>query len=182
VRRSRTAFALGVVVLPLVLGGCSGDDPEPKFAPTEATSLTVSSSPSPSPSVTDSSSPKAAQAEFIDAYFGEFSDAIPTGQPAEFLAMSSGKCQSCQVLVDNLTAAYVDGGHVEGGHWAVSSARFVRSGRIGFIWNVNVATTREHWFDGNGQEIKVIRPSTQHLAVALLKHGNGWQVREMRLR
>ena len=42
--RSRTAFALGLVVPLLVVGGCSSDEPQPRIAPSESPSPTDSPS------------------------------------------------------------------------------------------------------------------------------------------
>jgi hypothetical protein len=181
VRRSRTAFALGVVVLPLVLGGCSGDDPEPKFAPPESTSPTESGSPS-APASSASANRRDEQAGLINDYFSAISDAISSGDPSRFLALATKDCANCRVIGDNLVQAYAGGGHIEGGHWAVVSSRFVRQAPLGSIWNVDIRSARERWLDRDGQPVKVVDPGVQHFGVALQVDRSVWRVREMKLR
>ncbi|MCW2791750.1 MAG: hypothetical protein JWO76_848 [Nocardioides sp.] len=176
-RRSRVAFALGVVVPLLVLGGCSDDDPEPRIAPTTSTSPSDTGSPSPTPT-----SAKEAQAVLIDRYFAEISAAISTGDPDTFLGLTSKRCVNCRIIADNLIGAYAHGGYIEGGSWNVTASEFVRKAPLGFVWNVDVRSAREKWFDRDGSPVKIVDPSTQHFGLALQPQADEWRIREMKLR
>lgn len=174
--RCRLAIAF-LLVATLVLGGCS-DDPRPKIArPSESSSPTVSES----PSAGGPASPRDEQAAFIESYFSEVSASISTGDPSRFLALSSEDCESCRVIARNLARAYENGGSIKGGKWTVSSVSYQRKSPVGRVWDVDVTTARERWYDGDGDQIKVVRPSKQHVAVALEARDDRWRVREMRL-
>jgi hypothetical protein len=177
VTRSLSAIAVGVVVPALVFGGCSGD-PKPKFAPSESSSPVASVSPSHTERALP---PRAEQAKFLREYFAEVSASISTGDASGFLALSSPRCESCAVIAKNLDQAYDDGGSIRGGSWTVSSPTYSGKSSLGPVWDIDVATAREHWFDGDGTEIKIVRPSTQHVSVALESDRGAWRVREMRL-
>lgn len=175
--RSRLAVALGLVLPVLALGGCSGE-PEPKFAAPESSPPVASASPSHKDRALP---PRAQQAQFLDDYFAEVSASISTGDAAGFLALSSRRCESCAVIAKNLDRTYDDGGSIRGGKWTVSSPEFSGKSPLGPVWDLDVATAREHWYDGDGTEIRIVRPSTQHVAVALEGSDGKWRVREMRL-
>ena len=175
--RSRLAFALALLAPTLVLGGCS-DDPVPKIAP-PSDSPAVSGDPSPSDSAPLSA--HAAQAAALRSYFASISDAISTGDPSAFLAASSGQCQNCRVLADNLKAAYAKGGHIEGGHWTVNSVKFQRKAPLGMVWNVRLHTSRERWYDSGDKLVKIVRPSSLEVGLALVSQGEDWRVRELRI-
>jgi hypothetical protein len=166
-----------VAGLVLVLAGCSEGDPEPRMAPTESVASTPSTSAptvSPSPSVPG-------EAAFIAQFFEEISSAISDGDPSGFLAMTSGRCENCEVIARNLAGAYEDGGHIEGGLWTVKSTSFERQTGVGSIWNAEVETARERWFDGDDEPIKIVRSDTVEVLIALEATDGGWRVREMRL-
>lgn len=175
---SLSAIAVGVVVPALVFGGCSGD-PEPQVAPSDPSSPMASASSSATPRAP---SRRAQQAEFIDRYFAVISTSISTGKPDPFLALSSSECHNCKVFAKNLTAAYADGGRIEGGSCRVVGTRHVRQAKLGAIWNVDVKFSRERWMDGNGNLTKIVRGGTQHFGIAVAATKERWVVRELRLR
>jgi hypothetical protein len=177
VNRAHAAIAVGLVVPTLVLGGCSGE-PEPKFAPSQSPPVASASS-SPTPRA---SSPRVQQAQFIDNYFGVISTSISTGKPEPFLALSSDDCRNCKVFADNLTAAYANGGRIEGGSCRVVGTRHVRQARLGAIWNVDVKFSRERWMDADGNLTKIVRGGIQHFGIAVAATKKKWVVRELRLR
>lgn len=125
---------------------------------------------------------RAQQAEFIDRYFAVISTSISTGKPDPFLALSSSECHNCKVFAKNLTAAYADGGRIEGGSCRVVGTRHVRQAKLGAIWNVDVKFSRERWMDGNGNLTKIVRGGTQHFGIAVAATKERWVVRELRLR
>jgi hypothetical protein len=155
VRRSRTAFALGVVVLPLVLGGCSGDDPEPKFAPPESTSPTASGSPSSTPTgPVEPTMPAAARRHtvagaqaFVKFYWEMVNYAQATGALEPLVKLSAGNCGACSGGVGFLRKIFTAGGSVRGGEVTVSNlkASKVRAGNH-VAWQVLVDVTNTRQF------------------------------------
>ena len=172
---SLSAIAVGVVVPLLVLDGCSGD-PEPKLAPSESSSPTGSSS----SSAADSN--PGATARFINDYFDAVGTSTATGDTREFVGMSSPKCRNCRTLAHNIEAPYENGGRVEGSNWEVADLRRTSASEFGSVWNVDVRTTRERWYDGDDHLIKIIRASTQRFAVIVAGEGPTRVLRDMRLR
>lgn len=178
-KRSRTAFALGLVAPLLVVSGCSGGDPQPKIAP----SVPVSSSSSGVPPASTSADPARSDVvSLLDEFFARVGESTTSGNPKLFLRLASSQCQNCQTLADNIRLAYGDGGHVEGGHWEVVSARQVSNTDEGAVWNVSVKTARERWFDGSGHLTKIVRASTTKFGVIVAEAGSSQVVREIRLR
>ena len=176
--RSRLAFALGLLAPALLLGGCS-DDPVPKVAPA---SESASASESPSPS--GSSDPgDEDQKALINSYFAAVGDSTTTGDTSAFLKMSSRDCQNCRTLANNIEGAYENGGHVEGGNWdVVEIASSSMSSDVGSVWNVDVQTSLERWYDGSGKLTKIVRASTQHFGVLISRQDGHPIVRDLRLR
>lgn len=174
VSRTRAVVTALSVIPVLLVAGCTDDDPKPKFEPTP-------SSEAPTSRLPEGDDSRSEQAAFVTAYFDTISDALSTGDPAPFLAMSASSCVNCQALADNVLTAYAKGGHVEGGSWAARTPKFEQSDSIGDIWNVDVQTARERWIGPDGQLVKTVRPSVQHFGVALEPAGQGWKVSELRV-
>jgi hypothetical protein len=172
VSRTRAVVTALSVIPVLLVAGCTDDDPKPKLEPPPETQ---------SSRVPEGNDPRSEQAAFVTAYFGTISDALSTGDPAPFLAMSSSSCVNCQTLADNVLTAYADGGHVEGGSWTARTPTFEQSDSLGDVWNVDVQTSRERWIGSDGQLVKTVRPSLQHFGVALEPAGQGWKVSELRV-
>jgi hypothetical protein len=108
-----------VAGLVLVLAGCSGDDPEPKMAPTESVASTPSTSaPTVSPSV-DPLSPE----ETVRAWVKARNAALQDGDTAAVRALSSSTCESCFGLIEPIEKIYADGGHFETKGWRVAAAK-----------------------------------------------------------
>ncbi|WP_155993317.1 DUF6318 family protein [Nocardioides sp. URHA0020] len=177
--RARAVLALSSLLPVLLLAGCSDDEPEPKFGPTP--SATAPSSASPSPSA-PAKSKHQQQAALIDDFIAAVTQALGTGDPSAFLALTADTCQNCRVLADNLEDAFSDGGRIEGGKWELISSDFQSEEPLGSVWNVDVRSARERWLDGDGQPTKIVRAGVQHFGLAIEKTEDGWLVREMRLR
>jgi hypothetical protein len=177
VNRSRSAIVLLTVALVPLAGACS-EDPKPKFAPPQSSSPTGS----PSPSTRDHAEPGGTTARFINDYFAAVGDSTTTGDTSAFVRMSSPRCQNCQTLAHNVEAAYKGGGHIEGGDWTVSNLRRVSDIEVGTIWNVDVETSRERWYDGDDRLIKIVRASTERFAVVVSQDRSRHLLRDMRLR
>lgn len=169
VSRSRVALAAAFLAAALALSGCSDDDPEPRSAPP------ASSSPA-SPSTT------ADDEGLVRDYFEAISSATSTGDTSTLEDLATPECVNCQTLVANIQHAFGEGGHVEGARWIVTALQMARRERDGTEWHVDVRTARERWFDGSGELVKVVRPSTQEFAVIVKRRSDRAVVADMRLR
>jgi hypothetical protein len=85
------------------------------------------------------------------------------------------------VLANNIRDAYANGGYVESADWRVNSVRFQKHAPLGMIWNVQVDTPRERWFNANGEVVKIIRPASMRVGLAVILDGETWVVRELRI-
>jgi hypothetical protein len=121
-------------------------------------------------------------ARFISDYFAAVGDSTTSGDTRPFVRMSSPKCQNCRTLAHNVEAAYRGGGHIEGGDWKVSNVRRVSDIGVGTVWNVDVETSRERWYDGDDRLVKIVRASTERFAVIVSEDHSKHLLRDMRLR
>jgi len=101
----RRALALTVVV-PLLLAGCSDDEPTPKMPDPPP-----SSSSTPSPSETETAEAESAE-EFIRRWVEAGDEMQVTGETAEFRQLSR-KCQACGQAADQVEAIYASGGSID---------------------------------------------------------------------
>ena len=113
VTRSLSAMAVGLVVPTLVLGGCSGD-PEPKIAPSESSSPVASASSSATPRASIASSPAGPVHRQV------LRRRSRPRSPPETLATIPGcrrpaTARTARCSPRTSTAAYEDGGRIEGG-------------------------------------------------------------------
>jgi hypothetical protein len=130
VRRSRVAFALGVVVPLLMLGGCS-DDPEPKFAPTETASPSDTGSPMSTPTgPVEPTMPHAAAKNtesgaeaFVRFWIDSVNFAQATGETAPLTALNDVRCTGCRGIVEAINKPYGHGGRIEGGDLSIGKLR-----------------------------------------------------------
>jgi hypothetical protein len=120
VNRARAVLTALVLSSALALSGCSGDDPEPKFAP-------PSSEPPESPSTTAASGPSepempeaakgtdAAAAEaFVKFYWAMVNYAQETGD-VDGLRRLSRNCQNCDAGAKSIEDTYAADGVIGGG-------------------------------------------------------------------
>jgi hypothetical protein len=166
VSRLGTAIALGLTTV--VLAGCAGDGSE-----------STSASESPSPDA--GSAVREEQAAFIAHYFSVVSDALSTGAASPFLALSSSQCQTCADLARNVGAAYTGGRHVEGARWKVLAIRYEKEAKLGSIYDVDIAFSRERLLDAKDKLVKVVKPGTHRFGVAVTTERGRWVVRELHL-
>jgi hypothetical protein len=176
VNRCRLAIASGLAVSTVVLGGCSNES-DPESAPSR--SAADSEGPPAIQSVIPS---RVEQVDFLRTYFRKVTVALSTGDPSGFLALSSEECGSCAVIARSVVHAYDDGGSITGGKWRVESPTYAGKSSLGLVWDIDVVTAREHWYDGDGNLVNVVRQSTQRVAIALETANEGLRVRELRLR
>ncbi|GAA4698928.1 hypothetical protein [Nocardioides conyzicola] len=165
VSRTRAALTALFLIPVLLLAGCSDDEPKPKFAPPSSEAPT-------SPTTTEVDP----QAAFIDEFFSEVTNSISSGDPTPFLEMAPG-CKNCQVIARNLSAAYEDGGRIEGGRWTVESATKSSESE----WSLSLRTAEERWLDADDQVVKIVDPATLQVSLLLKPAGSGWTVQEMKL-
>jgi hypothetical protein len=121
---TRAVIATVVSLSVLSLGGCSGDDPEPRIAPPGSSAPT-------SPSTTPASGPTEpvmpdeargtdarAAAAFVKFYFEAVNYAQETGDVAALKRLSV-KCAGCDAGVRSITDTYHNNGEIRGGTGSV---------------------------------------------------------------
>ncbi|MDI6911311.1 DUF6318 family protein [Nocardioides sp.] len=125
VTRSRTVIAALCVVSVLALGACSGDDPEPRFAPpstsapTSPSTTAVSGPVEPTMPAAAKGSDAAAAEAFVRFYWEMVNYAQATGDVAGLKALAT-RCINCDNGIDFITNAYDKGGQIRGGDGTVS--------------------------------------------------------------
>ena len=121
-----------VAGLVLVLVGCSGEDPEPKMAPTESVASTpstlvptVSPSGSPVPSLPAEADDKtgAGAAAFVRYWVQVVNFAQASGDVSLLETLDDSQCVGCRGVVKAIRRPYSSGGHIEGGAWRVGRLR-----------------------------------------------------------
>jgi hypothetical protein len=132
VTRTRTVITALTLVSVLALGACSDDDPEPKFAPTPATSAPTSPSTTAASGPTEPTMPAAAKGtspasaeEFVRFYWEMADYAQATGDLEGLRSISDPGCRACQQVLDFLRSVERRSGVIRGGATelsAVSSA------------------------------------------------------------
>lgn len=175
---SRTLAALALAGA-LGLAGCGGD-PEPKVA--EPVPSPPASSPTASPSVSETADPEQAYRDFIESYVDAISRSLSTGDPSEWLAMSSPECENCSIYADNLRAAYADGGRIDGGLWTLERVRFKETTSVGEVWYGVVQNRAERWLNADGTLSKEVPAGTNYFAFAVVGEPNAFVMRELRFR
>lgn len=125
--RSRMAFALGLVGPLLVLGGCSGNDPQPKIAPPESAAPT-SDSPSQSGPVAPTlpAAAKRHDAAGAEAFVSYYLDVVnfsqSTGQLGPLRRLGDPNCGACSEGIKFLKQTFTSGGRIRGGAASLTSA------------------------------------------------------------
>lgn len=121
VSRTRAVLTAAVLLSALALGGCTDDDPEPKFGPIESTS--PASPTSPSTTTAAALSPEDTVRAWVDARNAALASGDVT--PAEELSASG--CTTCQASLDPIRQVHADGGSFDTDGWTVDSARLKSS-------------------------------------------------------
>ncbi|MFC6046132.1 DUF6318 family protein [Nocardioides hankookensis] len=127
--RTRAVLTAAVLLSALALGGCTDDDPEPKFGPTESTSPASPTSPSTSsaagtvaptlPSAAQGSTAASAEA-FVKFYWEAVNYAQSSGDLRLLRGLGSPSCTACNAGVSYLEQVFDAGGHVVGGVGSLS--------------------------------------------------------------
>ncbi|MEJ7832193.1 MAG: hypothetical protein WKF79_04720 [Nocardioides sp.] len=170
----------GFVIL-VAVSGCS-DDPKPKFAePADDPSPTSTQSQEPTPTASPGFEPRG-PAGVIEAFYAAVDKGLRTGDPSGFLLLAADECSNCQTLARNLRGAYANDGYIRDGRYELLSADYVRDTPIGEVWNVRVSTSRERWFNGDDELVKIVNAGILGVAISLEGDGSEWRVRELQLR
>jgi hypothetical protein len=151
---ARAVIARLPLVLVLAAGGCSGDDPEPRVAPSGSSS--PSTSPSGSSSTAGDPTPPtlpaaakgrgAAAAEaFVRFYFANVNFAQRTGQTSRLEGLAL-RCTGCAAGVASIRATYRGGGAIRGGdatadNWKIGFLK--RSTEDWAVVETRVSTTKQ---------------------------------------
>lgn len=114
----------------LVLGGCSGDDPEPKFEPAPSSAPTATD-PTQSPTgPVEPTLPAEAEADtktgaeaFVRYWIERVNFAQSTGVTGKLERLNDVRCSGCRGVVEAIDAAYTTGGRIEGGEWSAGRLR-----------------------------------------------------------
>ena len=174
---TRVVITAAAVTLLLGLAACSSDDPEPRVAPpTSQAPSTSSTAPTTSPSGSDD------EEAFVRGFFQSVAQATQTGKTAAFLAMTAPTCANCRVLASNIEDAFAGNRRVEGANWQISRTAPAGHRTEGSVWNVDVHTAEEHWYDGSGELLKTVSASTQHFGVIVTRSDDDFLIQDMRLR
>ncbi|MCW2791818.1 MAG: hypothetical protein JWO76_916 [Nocardioides sp.] len=126
----RATLALGVVVPLLALGGCSGDDPEPKIAPTTSTSPSDTGSPSPTPTgPVEPTMPAAAKKQtaagaeaFVRYYLDIVNFSQSSGDLRTLRRIADRECGACSAGLHFLERTFSEGGEIRGGSASLTRA------------------------------------------------------------
>jgi hypothetical protein len=175
---SRTLAAVAVVAT-LALAGCGGD-PEPKVAePVPSPSV---SSPTVSPTASQTAGSEQAYRDFIESYVDAISRSLSTGDPSEWLAMSSPECSNCPVYADNIRGAYADGGKIVGADWRVRKAVPEEKNAVGYVWYVDVLTAEERYLNADGSVARTVPRSINYFAFAIGGEPGDLRLEQLRFR
>ncbi|KQW53483.1 hypothetical protein ASC77_04160 [Nocardioides sp. Root1257] len=135
VSRTRAVLTAVVLLSALALGGCTDDDPEPKFGPTESTS--PASPTSPSTTAAAALSPEDTVRAWVDAQ----NEALVSGDTTVMEALATSSCQGCSDFSNPIRDVFAEGGSYRGGKWKVDAAKARKSS--GSEVTVDVAMTME---------------------------------------
>ncbi|MBI2244131.1 MAG: hypothetical protein HYU55_09390 [Nocardioides sp.] len=183
VTRSRTVVAALCVVSVLALGACSGDDPQPRFAPPSSSAPT-------SPSTTAVSGPveptmpaaaqgtDAAAAEAFVRFYGEMVNyAQATGDLDGLESMTDQSCTACKGGLAALQRIFARDGRVVGG---VNSLSRLRSGHLQgderlTVW-FDLSTTKQLINYPGDRKDEVYRVATAKLMTVLRRDKGQWVI------
>ena len=171
-KRSRKAFALGLVAPLLVVSGCSGGDPQPKMAP----SVSAVGSPSVSPSASPDRVHHLDPTQTVRAWINAQNHALHTGDTDRLRALSSNPCQACNDFIDPIEKVFADGGHFTTSGWRLVRAKERASKKIPRVVDtaVSIAGGRTVLKAGGAP---VVYKETKHIIVfKVMPDGSGWAV------
>lgn len=146
-------ITIATLALPLLLGGCTDDDPVPKMpdssspsSPTTETSTAAPVEPTLPPEA-EGKGPKAAEA-FVRHYYDTVNYAQTTGDTKHLRSLGAVMCDACNGGADAIDRIKGEGGTIEGGDYTVSQAtvtgrRTVPDSGALFYLTVRVTSTEQ---------------------------------------
>ncbi len=175
------------VVLPLLLTGCTQDEPVPKMPASSAPSPTADESEASPVEPTlppEAQRPGKAGAEaFVGFYFAQVDHARRTGDTAELRKMALRSCTSCIGVTDLIERVERRGGSIVGGDQTVANLRLGQltgvKGVATFRGTANVAST-EQVIEGSGDNsLDGIYPAgSLKMSILVIRGGQGWRFAE----
>lgn len=186
-----------LVVLACCLGvvGCSDDSPGPEPGPSPTGSVSTptpsSSSSAPEPAPTEPALPGAAKEAtergaraFIAYYWELINYAQVTGDVTALKRVSGPNCDGCNAGIEGIRDLYRDGGHIEGGDYAI---RVVKLNAL--------ATGAEHSYEAKltarTSEQQVVEPdgstttnpaASSTVVMAVIWADQAWRMEAMQIR
>lgn len=159
----RRALALAAA-LPLLVAGCSQDDPEPKMPDTSPSSS--SSTPTAEPTK-EQESPE----EFVRRWQAAGDEMQQTGQTSEYLEMSLG-CQACKKLATTVREVYDGGGRIEFAGSRIVSLE--RSGQRPPTFDIGLRVPRTVIHGGSDSLPESYPAGEMRIRVTLKAAGDSW--------
>ena len=164
---------IAAVVLLLGVTACSGDDPEPKVAPTPSSSA-ASSDPS-----DPSTSPVAAALgpeETVRAWVEAQNEALASGDSTAVRALASPNCTSCDGLIDPIDEVFSNGGHFETSGWAVDRAKRVSGSDDRATVNTAITIAGGTSYASEGAEALHFEAERSIVVFKLVRHQEAWLI------
>lgn len=159
--------ALALAVVPLLLAGCSEEEPTPKM-PDPTTS---SSTPTPAESATpEAESPE----DFIRRWVEANTEMQNTGDVAPYVALSR-RCKPCNATADRVKEIYARGGFVETRGWIVKRV-IDRTGSTGApVLDLRVSSSPTKFQESAGSQTQSLEGGAIVMRVRLTR-GEPWEV------
>ena len=184
-RRHIPAALVAALVL---LAGCSGDDePRPRIAPTDSSSVASTTAPPPTPTgpveptlPAEAAGEDAAAAEaFVRHYWAMADYAQATGDVVAFRRLGAPSCGACTAAADFVQGVYAKGGEISGGETQISridSTRLESGGGVSFQVKLVVSNSAQV-VDHAGQKQDETFPADRVSANFVVEFaGSGWVV------
>ncbi|MCR6033564.1 hypothetical protein GGQ22_19315 [Nocardioides sp. zg-579] len=165
----RTLGALTLTIA-LALSACTGDDPEPTFAPEPSASATTSpAAASPTPVA---QSPEDAVRAWVEAR----NRALQNGDTSGVESLSSPSCSTCEDLVEPIEAVYGSGGRFQTPGWEIAGLEVQSETDTHANLTVGLTYAAGSTIPSEGAS-PVEYGAENHMATFRLRHGGGrWLV------
>lgn len=166
VTRTRTVLTALTCTSVLALGACSGDDPEPKFAPTPTP--TAPTSPSPTD---EAMSPEDTVRAWVDAQ----NHALRTGDTGAMKSLSADGCRGCDDFTNPIEQVYRDGGHFSTDGWTVEGTH-LKSTADPSVVDLAVTIAGGRTTAKAGAQPVTYESEKELLVVKLVPDGDSWAI------
>lgn len=168
------AAALALVLVP-ALGGCNGDDPEPKIS--DSPSVTESS-PSPSPTATTSAPPEQESPIAFMRRWGVVSAEMQnSGATRTYQTLIDPNCEPCNKFMQLVEGYYRDGGYVKTQPWQVNRVTKRPPSNPGEReFEVEVTTSMTEYKTSATAPLKTLEGGDTRLAVTLRRDETSWLI------